>query len=188
MAQGTKQARNDQMQRRDQGMERRNRGTFDRGGFSQWDPFTLMNSFRQEMDRFMDDLGFGGNFLSPSMTGFGGGQMANWTPTTEIFERDNELVVRADLPGLTKDDIDLDIDDDQITIRGERKSEHEENREGFFRSERSYGRFIRSIPIPQGIDPEQAKANFRNGVLEITMPKPERPRGRKLEIEENNNR
>jgi HSP20 family protein len=177
MAQGTKQARNDQMQRRDQGMERRNRGTFDRGT-SQWDPFSLMNSFRQEMDRFLDDFGFG-------QAGFGSSMSTNWMPTTEVFERGNELVFRADLPGLSKEDVDVDIDEEQITIRGERKSEHEENRQGIFRSERHYGTFFRSIPLPPGADAEQAKANFRNGVLEITIPKPERSGARKLEIEEN---
>ncbi len=183
MAQGTKRAQDEQLQGRDQAMTQGNRGRSTRG-LSQWDPFSLMNSLRQEMDRFIDELGFEGDLMSPSSTGFGG-QMSNWRPTTEVFERDNQLVVRADLPGLTKNDVDVDIDNDRITIRGERKSEHEENREGFFRSERSYGKFVRSIPIPDGVDPEQAKANFKNGVLEIAMPMPEgRQQRRKLEIQE----
>src|SRR5207245_93860 len=104
---------------------------------------------------------------------------------TEVFERNNQLVVRADLPGLTKDDINVDIDDDRITIRGERQSEHEEDEKGFYRSERSYGSFYRSVPLPQGVDAEQAKADFKNGVLEITMPLPaKKSSGRRIEIGE----
>ena len=180
MAQGTKRAREGQTQGSDQSLELRNRGGVTRNT-SGWDPFSLMDSFRQEMDRFFEDLGIGGN-MQRMGSGFGS-QMSNWRPTTEVFERGNELVVRADLPGMTRDDVEVDLDDKQITIRGERKSEHEEDREGFFRSERSYGKFVRSIPVPDGVDAEQAKANFNNGVLEITMPMPEdRDRRRRLEI------
>ena len=174
MAQGTQQARNTQL-------ERRNQGGLDRG-FTRWDPFSLMNNFRSEMERMFEDFGFGGlsfpRQAGPQGTGF------DWTPQTEVFKRDDQLVVRADLPGLSKDDIDVNIENDRITIKGERKSEHEENKQGVFRSERSYGSFFRAIPLPEGTDAEQAKANFKDVVLEVTMPVTEERTGaRKLQIE-----
>jgi HSP20 family protein len=94
--------------------------------------------------------------------------------------------VRADLPGLTKDDINIAVADDAITIRGERRQEREESEEGFYRSERSYGSFYRQIPLPEGVSAEDAEATFRDGVLEITMPAPQRAeqRSRRLEIKE----
>jgi len=93
--------------------------------------------------------------------------------------------VRADLPGLTKDDVKVELTDEALTISGERKAEKEEKREGFFRSERSYGIFYRQIPLPQGVDADKATATFTNGVLEVTIQVPKsEARGRKLEITE----
>jgi HSP20 family protein len=101
-----------------------------------------------------------------------------------VFERADKLVVRADLPGLSKDDIQLDLRDDALTIRGQRREQHEESREGYSYSERSYGSFSRQIAIPRGISPEQVDASFENGVLEVEMKMPEQSRTqrRKLEI------
>lgn len=148
-------------------------------------PFSFMRRFSEEMDRLFEDFGFGGGFLTPSSFGREFEQMSQWSPQTEIFERGNELVIRADLPGMTKDDINVDIEDDQIIIRGERRDERESDEQGFYHTERSYGSFYRSFPLPQGIDAEQANASFNNGVLEITMPKPtQTKRGRRLEIGE----
>jgi HSP20 family protein len=109
-----------------------------------------------------------------------------WTPELEIFHRNSELVIRADLPGLTKDDVKVDVSDNQVIIEGERQRQHEEEREGVFRSERSYGRFYRAIPLPEGVIADQAKATFKNGVLEVTIPAPpeQARRGRRLEISE----
>ena len=108
-----------------------------------------------------------------------------WLPQVEAFEREGKLIVRADLPGLTKDDINVDITDDAIKIRGERRQEKEENEEGYYRSERSYGSFYREIPLPSGVNREEANASFSNGVLEITMPAPARqPSSRRIEIGE----
>src|SRR5258708_16146178 len=141
----------------DKGLTKREQSEY----FSTWSPFSFLDSFRSEMDRLFDDFGFVRSFSIPR---FGGFRSAfDWSPQTEVFEQNDQLVVRADLPGLTKDDITVDIQDDQITIRGERKSEHEEKNEVSFRSERSYGTFYRSIPLPQGVDTGKAKANFNNG-------------------------
>ena len=143
-------------------------------------PFSLMRRFSEEMDRLFGDFGFGGSLAS----GFGRefGRLADlegsmWLPQVEAFERDGKLIVRADLPGLTKDDINVDITADAIKIRGERRQEKEENDEGYYRSERSYGSFYREIPLPSGVNRDEANASFNNGVLEITMPAPARQTG-----------
>jgi HSP20 family protein len=104
----------------------------------------------------------------------------------EVVHRENELVVRIDLPSLSKDDIKVNVTEDAITIQGERKREHKEEREGVFRSERRYGSFSRVIPLPEGTMTDQAKASFKDGVLEVTMPAPPEQvrRGRRLEISE----
>jgi len=151
-------------------------------------PFSLMRRFSDEMDQLFGDFGFGGSLAS----GLGRelGRLADlegsmWLPQVEAFERDGQLIIRADLPGLTKDDINVDITDDAIKIRGERRQEKEENEAGYYRSERSYGSFYREIPLPAGVNGEEAKASFRNGVLEITMPAPARLSGsRRIEIGE----
>jgi len=135
------------------------------------------------MDRLFRDFGFGGDFgaFDREPGRFGGGLSA-WSPQVEVFERGNQLVVRADLPGMTRDDIQVDITDDALVIRGERRSEREEDEEGYHRSERSYGSFYRTIPLGEGVDAGNAEATFRNGVLEITMPAPKRAERRRLEI------
>ena len=150
-------------------------------------PFSMLERFADEMDRVFENFGFGGLRSRQSGRGFGllsGEDM--WTPELEIFHRNSELVIRADLPGLTKDDVKVDVSDNQVIIEGERQRQHEEEREGVFRSERSYGRFYRAIPLPEGVIADQAKATFKNGVLEVTIPAPpeQARRGRRLEISE----
>ena len=155
-------------------------------------PFSMLERFADEMDRIFDDFGLGRTSLA-SRTGRGllrspweSSSDWSWAPDVEVFHRNDELVVRADLPGLKKDDVKVDVTENGITIRGERKREHEEEREGLYRSERSYGSFYRLIPLPDGAITDQAKAKFKDGVLEITMPAPPEHvrRGRRLEITE----
>jgi HSP20 family protein len=106
-----------------------------------------------------------------------------FSPQVDVVERDGQLVIRADLPGVNKDDVRVEVTDDSVIIEGERRYEHEENQGGVYRVERSYGRFLRQIPLPEGVNPENDTANFRNGVLEITMPAPQAAsRNRQLEI------
>ena len=150
-------------------------------------PFGFMRRFNEEMDRLFQDFGGFGSGLPDSLSGremrmFGGS--SGWSPQIEIFERGDELCVRADLPGMKKDDIEVDIADNALVIRGERRNEREEEEEGYYRSERSYGSFFRTIPLPEGVDAENAVASFRNGVLEITMPAPERAKRRRVDIRE----
>jgi HSP20 family protein len=147
-----------------------------------------MRRFAEEMDRVFDDLRRGTGSLLPRLGFSGEGREASeagWLPPVEVTERGGQLVIRADLPGLGKDDVKVEVRDDAIAIQGERRQEKEEKRRGFYRSERTYGSFYREIPLPDGAAAEQAKASFRNGVLEVTMPAPPKTaKGRRLSIEE----
>jgi len=159
-----------------------------REDWSFWhDPFGSVwraDSFRRwanEMDRWFHDAGRGGS-------GATGGRFQRWTPDIESFQRGDQFVVRADLPGMKRDDITVQVADDSLTIEGNRRFEHEEDREGLYRSERRYGTFCRVIPLPEGTLVDSAKATFQDGVLEIVMQAPpkEVARGRRLEISDGN--
>jgi len=127
-------------------------------------PFELMRRFSDEMDRMFEDFG---------LANWSTSQVATWSPAIEVLQRGGNLVIRADLPGLKKEDVKVELTDDGIIIQGERSQDHEEKREGYFRSERSYGRFYRLIPLPENVNPQQVQASFNNGVLEVTLPIPQ---------------
>ena len=133
-------------------------------------PFALMARFTEEMNRMFEEFGLANQGQAASGATRSGSQAAIWAPPIEVFEREGNLTVRAELPGVDNSDVRVELTDEGLVIQGERKEEHEENREGFYRSERVYGRFYRLIPLPEDIDPEQIRANFDNGVLEITVP------------------
>jgi HSP20 family protein len=143
-------------------------------------PFMFMRRLSEDMDRLFADFGLSGA-LAPSL-GVPGRDLWSeplstgtlWSPQIDLFRRGDNLVIRADLPGLSKDNITIDADDNSLTIRGERQQENEEDREGFYWNERSYGAFQRTIPLPEGANPDDAKAEFRDGVLEVTVPAPQR--------------
>jgi HSP20 family protein len=159
--------------KRDQSVAQR--GSFTRGG-----PFGAMQRFADEMDRLFDNFGLGRQW--GPLPAFGGAR--GWDPDVDVYQKDDQLFIKADLPGLKKDEVSVEVNDDAVTIQGERKSSHHEEREGYFRSERSYGSFCRVIPLPQGAITEQAKAEFRDGVLHVTMPvPPSSTKGRRLDIE-----
>jgi len=106
-----------------------------------------------------------------------------WAPQVEVFERGNNLVIRAELPGLSREDVDVEIDDDTLIIRGERHNDVDDEQEGYYRSERSYGSFYRAIPLPDNIDASQCNASFRDGVLQVSLPKPpQQSRARKIDV------
>ncbi|XXX75435.1 Hsp20/alpha crystallin family protein [Sorangium sp. So ce134] len=155
-------------------------------------PFTMMRRMMEDMDRMFEDFGFGG-VLSPfrpsrSIAEQGGGRGLSssggglWSPHIEVSERNGELVVKADLPGVTKDDIRVELHDDALIIEGERRQEQQEQREGVSYSERSYGSFVRSIPLPEGVQPDDVDARFENGVLEVCLKLPQQQRGRTVQI------
>src|SRR5262249_12190231 len=101
-------------------------------------------------------------------------------------QKGDKYIVRAELPGLKKDDVQVELTENALTIQGERREQHEEEREGYFQSEREYGTFYRSVPLPEGVITESAQGTFRDGVLEITMQAPpaEASRGRRIDIKE----
>jgi HSP20 family protein len=157
------------------GLSRR-RDPFDVFSFG---PLGLFRRMQEDMDRLFSGVGTG-------LTPFGEQQGVDWAPAIEAFQRGSEFVVRADVPGLSRDDLSVEVGDDAITIRGERKYDQEEEREGVFRSERAYGSFCRVVPLPEGAVGDSAKANFKDGVLEVVVPAPSQEvrRGRRIEIGE----
>jgi HSP20 family protein len=106
-----------------------------------------------------------------------------WAPQVEVFERGNNLVVRADLPGLSRENVDVELDEDALIIRGERRNDVEDEDDGFYRSERSYGSFYRAIPLPEGIEASGCNATFKDGVLEVVLPKPPQQPSRSRRID-----
>jgi HSP20 family protein len=100
----------------------------------------------------------------------------------DLVETEDSFVLKADLPGVAEEDVHIELDDNVLTVRGERKSEHEERKQGYYRVERSSGSFARSLTLPEGVDPEAVKASFDRGVLEVQIPKPEQRKPRKVEI------
>jgi HSP20 family protein len=103
-------------------------------------------------------------------------------PAMDLVETDEHFVLRADLPGMSEQDIKIEFEDGTLTVSGERKSEHESKGEGYHRVERAFGSFSRSLTLPQGVDPEAVNASFDRGVLEVTIPKPEQRKPRRIEI------
>jgi HSP20 family protein len=124
-------------------------------------PFSLMRRMNEEMERAFSEFSFG--------RGQGG---SIWSPAIEVAERDGKYLVRAELAGLKPEDVKVEVTNDALVIHGERKSEQEQNDRGVHRTERHYGQFYRSIPLPEGVDAEQVRAKFENGVLEVTAPLP----------------
>jgi HSP20 family protein len=134
---------------------------------SVWDsPFALLRRATADMERLFD--GIPAEFLSKQDSrAF---KELRWTPSVDVIEKDRVLTIRVDLPGLTKDEVKVDVTGDAITVQGERKKEIQEDREGQYRLERAYGSFFRAVPLPEGVKPEDVKASFKNGVLEVTAP------------------
>ena len=153
-------------------------------------PFGVLERFANEMDQMFDDFGIGRSWFGPRLGRHwlrapSATRSEMWAPDVEVYQQNSELVVRADLPGMKKDDVSVDVTDNDITISGERRQQEETERGGIYRSERSYGSFCRTIPLPEGAIADQAKATFKDGVLEIRLPAPNQAtRGRRLEIKE----
>lgn len=129
------------------------------------DPFSMLNDIELLMDRMLNRRWP----LFRNMPEMGG----DWAPQVDMYEQGGDLVVKAELPGVSKDDIDVAIDHGDLVIRGERKSEHEEKGEHTYRMERSFGSFYRRLPLPEGVRDDQISATYNDGVLEIRTPKPQ---------------
>lgn len=136
------------------------------GEFFTMSPITLMRRFTEDIDR-----AFG--LRSGTNRGEYSEQEFNWVPPVEVRQSGNNLVVHADLPGLTENDVKVEATDEGLVIQGERRREQSSEEGGWRHSERAYGRFYRLIPLPESAKIEETKANFRNGVLEVVVPVPE---------------
>ncbi|MGP0063745.1 MAG: Hsp20/alpha crystallin family protein [Isosphaeraceae bacterium] len=157
-------------------------------------PLRFLRRFAREMDHLMEDFGLESGLHLPRFLSRGHEMLrreaglipAEWSPRIDVLEREGRIVVRADLPGLSKDDIKVEVCDDMLTIQGERKNEKKEEREGYCYSECSYGSFYRAIPLPEGTDSSKATADFQKGVLEVTVPAPAiaGSKSRRLEVRE----
>jgi HSP20 family protein len=131
-----------------------------------WSPFGMMRRMAEEMNRAFQSWPEEGIAESA------------W-PALDVYEEDSTLKIRADLPGMNPDDVTIEVTESGVTLSGERKHEREERSEGFYRSERSYGTFRRTIPLPEGADLDKAKAEFHDGELQVSIPIPESGRHRR---------
>src|SRR6476619_4449413 len=140
-----------------------------------FEPARELTSLQSEMNQLFSTF-FG------DTTGHGNGHSRRWVPAMDLVETQDHFLVRADLPGLTEDDISIELEDNVLTISGERKLEEKAEKEGYFRVERSFGKFARTLTLPDGIDAEAIDAQFASGVLEVRIPKPEQRKPRKVAI------
>jgi HSP20 family protein len=141
-----------------------------------WEPARELGTIQNEMNRLFN------TFFDGPAPATGGGAYRRWIPAMDLVETDNDFVLRADLPGLSEKDVNIEVEDNVLSISGERKAEHEERKDGYVRIERSSGSFRRTLTLPEGVDPEAVKATFDRGVLELHIPKPEERQPRKVAI------
>jgi len=142
---------------------------------SRWEPFRELAALQNEMSRFM-------NQALGSPAGAGAGGASTWLPALDVWESDSELVLALDLPGIPEDKVSIEVDDGVMTISGERERDLEEKGDRFYRFERRFGQFSRSVTLPQGVDESQIQAEFKGGVLEIHIPKPEERKPKRIQI------
>ena len=141
--------------------------------FEKWDPFEELTTLRNRMDRLIaradDDVGI---------------QPGHWAPTADLVETDEAILLKAELPGVDRKDISIDVENNLLTLQGEREYKGEKEEKGFKRIERSYGRFVRAFTIPPNVDAENISATYADGLLEVTMPKTGERKSKKIEIGE----
>ena len=142
-----------------------------------WDPFRDLNILQERMNRLFEDAGRGYRGDEPAAT-------TTWSPAVDIFETDGDIVVKAELPGMDRKDISLNLENNVLTLRGERRFEKETKEENYHRIERSYGGFSRSFSIPTTVDEEKIRADYKDGVLKIVLPKKEQAKPKQIRIAE----
>jgi HSP20 family protein len=149
------------------------------------DPFTLLRQMTSEFDGMFETSAWP-SFRWPVLRARPAAESATWFPEIDVFEMDNRLVTKIDLPGMKKEDVKVEVTDGHLAISGERKTEAEETKDNFYRCEREYGSFYRAVRLPEGVKLEDVKATFADGVLEVSIPMPPRPdaKVRQVEIQE----
>ena len=138
-----------------------------------WEPMRELTSLQSEMNRLFNTV-----FDTPEASG----GLRRWVPAMDLVETQEAFVLRADLPGVSEEDVKIEVEDTVLTVSGERKAEHESRDEGFYRMERAFGTFSRSLTLPKGVNADGVVASFDRGVLEIRIPKPEQTKPRRISI------
>jgi HSP20 family protein len=139
-----------------------------------WEPFRELAALQNEMGRWMSQVAGG---ATP-----GNGQSSTWLPAVDVWETEDELVLSFDLPGVPEDGIAVELDDNVLTVSGQRERTSEQSNERFYRFERRFGSFSRSVTLPAGVRDEDVKADYTNGVLEVRVPKPEEQKPKRIQI------
>jgi HSP20 family protein len=141
-----------------------------------WNPWNELVSLRERMNRVFDDSLFRSDRREDSFA------MGTWSPAVDMFEKDDTVVIKAELPGLDKKDVSLDLQNGVLTLKGERKYENEVKEENYYRREMSCGKFIRSFTLPADVDADKIKAEFQNGLLTVEVPKPEEHKPKQIKV------
>jgi len=141
-----------------------------------WEPLRELSTLQNEVNRLFNTV-----FDTPA-TGGSTGSLRRWMPAMDLVETQDHFVLRADLPGLTEQDVNIELEDNVLTVSGERRAEHEDEKEGYHRVERAFGSFSRTLTLPKGVDAEAISASFDKGVLEVRVPKPEARKPRRISI------
>ena len=136
-----------------------------------WDPFREVAAMHNELSRFMNGLLEGD-----------ARQTQTWVPTLDVWETENELVYAFDLPGVAQDKFTVEVEDGALTVSAERERTEESSKDGFRRFERRFGSFARTVGLPQGVSEDDIKASYKDGVLEIRVPKPQQPKAKRIEV------
>lgn len=141
-----------------------------------WNPMNEMFSFRRPLSRVFDD------FFLPRTTTEDGSLTWGWNPVVDIYDNEDNIVIKAELPGVSKEDIEIDIKDRVLMLKGERSADNEAKEDDYYRRERTYGRFERSFTLPANVDPDKIKADYNDGVLKIEVPKPENQKPKQITV------
>ena len=141
-----------------------------------WNPMNDMFSFHRPLSRMFDD------FFLPRTTTEDGSLTWGWNPVVDIYDNEDSIVLKAELPGVSKKDIEIDIKDRVLTLKGERSADNEVKEDNYYRRERTYGRFERSFTLPANVNPDKIKADYNDGVLKIEVPKPEDQKPKQITV------
>jgi HSP20 family protein len=141
-----------------------------------WNPWREMNTLQNRFNHLLAD-----SFFQPSRSE-DDLSLGTWHPVVDMYDEDDRIIIKAELPGMEKKDISVDVKDQVLTLRGERKYDHEVKEEKYYRRERAYGKFQRAFSLPADVDSENIKAEFKDGLLKIEVPKPEKQKPKEIAI------
>ena len=141
-----------------------------------WNPMNEMFSLRRPLNRMFDD------FFLPGTTTEDGSLTRGWNPVVDIYDNEDKIVIKAELPGVNKKDIEIDIKDRVLTLKGERSADKELKEDNYYRREMTYGRFERSFNLPAEVDPDKVKADYKDGILKVEVPKPEHKKPKQITV------